>query len=181
MRDSPLIINLFGGPGSGKSTAAAGVFYHLKMLHVNVELVLEFARELTHEKRHTALDNQPYIFGEQLHRMHRLFGETDAIITDSPLINSLVYLKDNGAPIKNSFESLILDSYRSMDNMNFYIQRGNGPYKKEGRLQDENEALEVDTVILDLLEKYKISFESIKSDGSSVQEILLHAVPELRK
>ena len=32
MNKKPLIINLIGGPGCGKSTAAAGLFYALKKL-----------------------------------------------------------------------------------------------------------------------------------------------------
>ena len=33
------IINIWGGPGVGKSTAAAGLFYEMKKLQLNVELV----------------------------------------------------------------------------------------------------------------------------------------------
>ena len=33
-----LVVNLFGGPGSGKSTGAAYVFARLKMLGYNAEL-----------------------------------------------------------------------------------------------------------------------------------------------
>lgn len=40
-----LVVNLFGGPGSGKSTGAAYVFARLKMLGYNAELVTEFAKD----------------------------------------------------------------------------------------------------------------------------------------
>lgn len=42
-----LVVNLFGGPGSGKSTGAAYVFARLKMLGYNAELVTEFAKDKT--------------------------------------------------------------------------------------------------------------------------------------
>lgn len=66
-----LVVNLFGGPGSGKSTCAAGVFTLLKLSGVNAELVTEYAKDLTWEKRHVTLANQHYIFGKQLQRLKR--------------------------------------------------------------------------------------------------------------
>ena len=30
------IINLYGAPGSGKSTISSGLFYHMKMVELNV-------------------------------------------------------------------------------------------------------------------------------------------------
>ena len=44
---SPLIINLFGAPGVGKSTGAAYIFSKLKMAGMNAELVTEFAKDKT--------------------------------------------------------------------------------------------------------------------------------------
>lgn len=41
-----LLINFVGSPGSGKSTAAAGLFHRLKTRHWNVELVTEYTKEL---------------------------------------------------------------------------------------------------------------------------------------
>ena len=43
----PLVINLFGAPGVGKSTGAAKVFTELKQLGVNCELVGEVAKDIT--------------------------------------------------------------------------------------------------------------------------------------
>lgn len=39
------VVNLFAGPGSGKSTTAAGIFYILKSeYNINCEYVSEYAR-----------------------------------------------------------------------------------------------------------------------------------------
>ena len=38
------IINIFGGPGTGKSTLAAYIFHNLKCRHVEVEVVTEYAK-----------------------------------------------------------------------------------------------------------------------------------------
>lgn len=42
-----IYVNLYGGPGSGKSTTAAGVVSQLKLLSINAELVTEYAKDLT--------------------------------------------------------------------------------------------------------------------------------------
>ena len=44
MKDT-LIVNLYGGPGCGKSTGAAYLFSKLKMAGVDAEYVPEFAKD----------------------------------------------------------------------------------------------------------------------------------------
>lgn len=39
------VINLFAGPGSGKSTTCAGVFNKLKLAGINCEMALEYAKD----------------------------------------------------------------------------------------------------------------------------------------
>ena len=56
------IINIYGGPGVGKSTGAAMIFAKMKMLGINCELVTEYAKTLTYEKRFEILqENQLYV------------------------------------------------------------------------------------------------------------------------
>ena len=45
------VINLFGGPGAGKSTTAAGLFYEMKVRDIKCELVTEYAKDMTYEKQ----------------------------------------------------------------------------------------------------------------------------------
>lgn len=44
-----LVVNLFGGPGCGKSTTMARLFADLKTRGLNVEMVSEFAKDLVYE------------------------------------------------------------------------------------------------------------------------------------
>ena len=54
----PLVVNLAGAPGAGKSTGAAYIFTRLKQLGVNCELVGEFAKDKTWEHNMLALSCQ---------------------------------------------------------------------------------------------------------------------------
>ena len=58
-----LVINLFGVPGSGKSTGAAYIFSRLKMAGINAELITEFAKDKVWEGNDTIFepDNQLYL------------------------------------------------------------------------------------------------------------------------
>ena len=80
-----LIVNLFAGPGAGKSTIAAYVFARLKMAGVNCELAPEFAKDKVWEHNQTALDNQIYVFAKQYYRITRCADQVDVVITDSPV------------------------------------------------------------------------------------------------
>lgn len=181
MRDTPLIVNMFGGPGSGKSTTAAGVYYNMKMLHIDVQLVVEYAQELTFEEHFHALKDQTRILGEQHKRIRRLEGKVDCVITDSPFLMGIAYMAYSNKPPPASFVPYVVDLFGQYDNMNFYLERGNGPYRKIGRYHSEEEAYEKDIEIRGLLDTHNVPYEIVKSDGTCVQEILIRVVNRLRQ
>ena len=76
-----LVINFFGEPGSGKSTASAGLFYLLKQRKYNVELVTEFAKDLVYDEHTKALSCQNFVFANQEYRLSRLKNKVDIVIT----------------------------------------------------------------------------------------------------
>ena len=67
-----LVINLFGGPGVGKSTTASQLFANLKWSNINCELVREYAKDKVWENSLELLDNQLYVFAKQHHRQYIL-------------------------------------------------------------------------------------------------------------
>jgi tRNA uridine 5-carbamoylmethylation protein Kti12 len=158
-----IVINFFAGPGSGKSTMAAGLYHHLKMDGCNCELVREYAKDLTWGKSWKTLTNQFYVSAKQWNRESILFGEVDVIITDSPTILGLFYYKEENQKISSAFTQLLLSMFESKTNLNFFINRKK-EYNSSGRNQTEEEAKAIDSGILQLLNKYNITFDCV--DGT---------------
>lgn len=166
-----LIINLFGGPGCGKSTAAADVFAGLKWKGVDCEMALEFAKDKVWEKSYEVLQNQIYVFGKQLHRVHRLIGQVEVVITDSPLPFSLMY----GDNESYAFKALVLEVFNRYNNENFLLHRTKG-YNPNGRMQTEEEAKVLDKKMKNLLIDNKILYTDFEATKENIQEILIPAI-----
>jgi hypothetical protein len=165
------VINLWGGPGSGKSTTAAGLFYEMKKAQLNVELVTEYAKDMVWEGRHNVLEDQIYIFAKQQRRISRLKGHgIEWVITDSPIALGLVYLKEGS--LSSSFHDLVMEVFNSFNNHNFLLQR-NFTYNPVGRNQkDAGEAKVYDQKVSDLLDSWKVPFQTILGGEKAVEHIL---------
>jgi len=146
----PKVINFYGGPGSGKSTTAAAMFAELKYRGFNTEYVQEYAKDATWEKRgEKVFAAQDYIFGKQHFRLARVASEVDFVVTDSPLLLSLVYTPmDFPMP---SFTFMVKEAYDMYDNLNVFLMR-NKPFQQAGRNQNETEARVLDINIREMLE-----------------------------
>lgn len=151
------IINLFSGPGSGKSTTAAGLFSLLKLRKVECELVLEYAKELTWEGNTKQLEDQLFITAEQNKRMKRLIGKVDFVITDSPILLGCIYSK--GHELEKELGNLIRQLYNQYNNLNFFIRRVK-EFNPNGRNQNETQAKGIDEEIKNLLYNFDNMFLS---------------------
>lgn len=138
------VINLYAGPGAGKSTTAAGLFSLMKSHRIKVEQVTEFAKELVYARQWRALDNQLYVTAEQDRRMRRLAGEVDFLITDSPLLLGSIYARGNYDT--GWMHGACWGLYKSYENFNVLIERVK-PYEPYGRRQSEESARAIDTQI----------------------------------
>lgn len=165
-----IVVNLCGAPGAGKSTGAAYVFSKLKMAGVNAELVTEFAKDKTWEDAHKVLENQLYMLAKQYFRLTRCEDQVDVIVTDSPLILSLVY---NSHPerLGYNFERLVLDLYNYYDNMTYFINRVK-KYNPAGRSQTEKESDELSTKIRQTLQDNNCQFKEINGDVEGYDKIV---------
>jgi tRNA uridine 5-carbamoylmethylation protein Kti12 len=92
-----LIVNLFGGPGCGKSTTAAALFAHLKNNGVRAELVHEAAKRFIYKGATAQLKNQVYVLAKQWSHIEDLDrAGCEVAISDSPLICNLMYAESHG-------------------------------------------------------------------------------------
>ena len=161
-----IVINLFAGPGAGKSTNCAGLFYRLKMLGVNCEMALEYAKDKVWEQSYRTLDNQIYVFGKQLHRLWRLNEQVDVVITDSPLLLSIHYDKTNS----ENFKNLVMEQFNNFKNLNYFIVRGES-YNPKGRTQTLEESKEIDVDVTKILDDNNINYKVISKE-TALDEII---------
>lgn len=172
-----LVVNLYGGPGSGKSTTAAGVFYKLKLWGINAELVTEYAKDLVYEGRLAVMcEEQDYIFAEQHKRIYRNIGDVDVVVTDSPLMLSTIYLPTHWKLSKKSgyvdaFKALVKATNDQYDNLNVFLDRPD-KYDSDGRAQTHEEAIEKDNEIHDMLIHYQLAYFTFKTDAIVCNEIV---------
>jgi hypothetical protein len=155
-----LVVNLFAGPGAGKSTLSAYVFGGLKFAGINCELAPEFAKDLVWEDRLNTLSNQVYVFGKQYHRITRLANKVAVIICDSPLPLSVFYKPEN---LSDKFSEFVLEEFNKFNNLNFFIHRKK-QYNPAGRVQTEEEARQVDVDMFKFLADNKILVTRVDGD-----------------
>jgi len=169
------VVNLFGGPCTGKSTTAAGLFFEMKKARLNVELVTEYAKDAVWEKRHDLFDDQIYIFAKQQRRIARLKGHgLDWVITDSPIALGLVYLREG--VLSDNFNRLVMEVFNGFENHNFLLQR-NFEYNPIGRNQkDEEEAKVFDLKVTRLLNAWNVPFHTIPGGETAVDDIMRRTV-----
>ena len=144
---------------------AAGVFTLLKLQGITCELVTEFAKDLTWEERSKTLQNQFYISAKQYHRLWRIPDTVKIIITDSPIILSMLYSNDSNV------NNLTLSKFHEFDNINFFLKRVK-PYNPIGRKQNEDDSKELDSDTMNMLQNYDIKYRTTTGDWQGINEIV---------
>lgn len=167
-----LVANLYGGPGIGKSSLAAQVFGLLKWKGISAELVTEYAKSKVWEDAPNILNDQLYVFAKQRHALFVLNGKVDIAITDSPILLSLVYGKNE----PEEFKKCVLAYHRQYKSLNFLLTRTK-PYVTSGRLQTELEAVKLDSRVKDMLTELDEPYEAINA-SSDTSEILAKKIVE---
>lgn len=161
-----LVVNLFAGPGTGKSTCMAGLFSELKLRGVNCEMAPEFAKEKVWEQSFKVLENQIYVFGKQLHTIKRVEDQVETVITDSPLLLSIIYDSSDS----ELFKALVFEVFNKQNNLNIFLTRKKA-YNQSGRMQNEEQAREIDDKIRSLLYKNKVDYIEMESGRDTIAEI----------
>jgi hypothetical protein len=130
----------------------------MKLQDIEVEMAPEYAKEMVwQESNPDVLNNQVHVFGVQQNRIHRLLGQVDVIVTDAPLLHSIVYdrLYDFVGP-SEAFHKLVYDQFSRLENVNIVLRRDEEEYLTNGRQQDLEEAREADKVLREVLTDYSV-------------------------
>ncbi len=85
------LINLWAGPGAGKSTTAAGVFERLKLRGASCELVREYVKAWAWRGEKIGEFDDLYLCAKQLRAESTLYGRVEYIVTDAPIGLGAVY------------------------------------------------------------------------------------------
>lgn len=157
-----LVINLIGGPGCGKSTTMAGLFYKLKKQGINCEMATEYVKDKAWEEDYRTMDDQIYIIGKQFHRISRLIDKVDIVIMDTSLLSSIIYDKNKSDALKK----LCIEAYNRFNNMVFFIERGDASYQTSGRRENPDEANAIDVAYKKLMDELNIPYISVLNDDS---------------
>lgn len=175
-----LVVNLFAGPGSGKTTLALLTAGYLKTIaHPRtVEYVSEYAKHLVWEERFRTMDNQVMILGRQMQSFRNLAGKVDIAITDGPMLHGAVY--GRRAPHDRSFFELCLASHREYPSFNVFVERPAGrQFEMVGRIQDRAESIALDAEIRDMLREYGVAIDMECRPDFAAAVALAEAVLEI--
>lgn len=169
------VLNLYGGPGTGKTTTGADLFTKLKIRHTNCELVKEYIKDWVWEGRNINSYDQVYILAKQARREQILYGSVDVVITDAPMWLSPIYESKYGAgpyicnEIVMKFQKEA--ESRGVEFVHIFLRRVK-PYRAEGRYQNEEEAKVIDQEIKDYLVQAQLPFIEVDADESAAEKII---------
>ena len=163
------VINIFGAPSSGKSTAAAGLFWLMKCNGMSTEFVSEYAKACVFENRLNLLkEDQLYIFAKQHRKLFIIKDTYQYAIMDSPLILSSIYLSDDSFYDREHFNDIVFSTFNRYDNLNFFIKLTN-KFECQGRIHDLNQALEVEVKIQQVLNDRNIPFHIVEQEHAATE------------
>lgn len=172
------LINLFGGPGIGKSSIAAGLTYKLKKKHISCNNPYEFPKVLAWDQNNEAIRDQLYVLANQHRGIAQSYGKVDYIVVDSPIMFSLIYKNyyNTGYPAEfysKAFDTMIVDLHHKYDNINILLERsGEGKHNDDERYQTLEESLELDKIIETTLISHNIPYYVVKVGDNTVKDIM---------
>ena len=172
-------INLFAGPGAGKSVTSARLFYNLKLKNLNVELVHEYIKNWAYQKRIPKSFDQYYIFSKQMYAENLLLSNgVDFIVTDSPLLLQIPYCIESMLPGWESLVNMCREFDKKYKPINIFLNRGGIEYIPYGRYQQSiEEAVQMDNIIIDFLDSNNIVYKKFNTkDFDAILEYCLNKV-----
>lgn len=171
-----LLVNFIGAPGEGKTTMAAGVYHRLKTAHWNVELVTEYTKELILTGDHWSLSDELLVFTQKYKRIKKM-SNVDIVITDSPLLNSVLYGREQFGTVGGEFFAATAMKF---DSIYFNVER-QAAYVPVGRIADEKMADQAGVKLLDILKLLDIPYTSVHGHDEAIATVVMQIENETYK
>lgn len=170
-----IVVNLYGAPGSGKSTIQADIFRRLKQKGYNAEMMTEYAKLLTWESRADALACQPLIFGKNFYEMTIYAKSVDVLVLDSPLLLSALYGRSSAILHPTAFSDAVAAFSAQFTTMDYLLERTT-VYDPKGRRQDALESERVHRECVEMLDHYNINYSVLPGNNETTGERITNAV-----
>ncbi|MDP9349353.1 MAG: ATP-binding protein, partial [Gemmatimonadota bacterium] len=172
-----LIVNFFGGPGGGKTTAGALLFTELKLRGMDIEMDMELARQMILMEHLSALECQPYLFGVALYKLRQTARNTEVVIMDSPLLLNPIYDKFQSPALR----ALSIEEHNRFRNFNVFVNRPrNASHSMAGRVHNLQESLLLDERIKAFLREIGEPFIEISGEIEDIRSTADRVVEDVQ-
>ena len=171
-------INFFGGPQTGKSTIATRIFSEMKSKNFSVEYVHEYIKFWTYLGLIPKSFDTLYVTAKQIHREDVILNSgVDYIVSDSPILLACAYLKKYNFCCANEIINITKKFEIKYPSLNILLLRGEYHYEQKGRYETEEQAREMDNIIVDTMSKEIKNYKIFKC--TEVDKIITYVVSSL--
>jgi nicotinamide riboside kinase len=150
-------INFYGGPGSGKSTAAHYTTAKFKKRGYRAEMAREFVKHWTYHHRVPTAWDQVHIFGQQIQEESILLENgIDFAIVECPLVVGAWYTNSLNPELTPHLLSLARKFDEAFPAINIFLDRGELEFDSVGRfsVHDEQSLAEMDRSMYSFVSDY---------------------------
>lgn len=157
-------INLWGGPGAGKSTMAAYLYREMKVIQYNVEYSQEVFKPWAYQKKKPKGYDDLLLFAQQLYAEEiYLRHGVDYVVTDCPPLMCCVYNKLRRVPYWNDLVKIAVGYEGKYKSLNIFVRRLEG-YQDRERIHALEDAAKIDQMMLtDYLRPYNLEYQSFNA------------------
>ena len=173
------LINLFGGPGIGKSSIASGITYKLKKKHISCNNPYEFPKKLAWDGNLPQIADQLYVFANQHRGIAECYGKVDYIVIDSPILLSTIYHRyyTPSYPAefyRQPFHDLVIDLHKQYDCINILLKRSddNTTHNLKERYQTSKQSIDIDKMCKKVLNEIEAPYHEIEVGPKTVKKIM---------
>ena len=110
--------------------------------------------------------------------MSRCRDKVDVLVTDSPLLLSILYNSDE--TLGEPFNEVVANVFKSFNNINCFLHRVK-PYNPKGRHQSEEEANALIPILRNILTKYDVSYDEYDGDEYNYDRIVDKVLRHLKE